>query len=233
MYQSGKQVSEFSLEGEILSLVIEEGYKLKYLRIGTDRGVEFLVKLSKELRSFLAPVLTTGLRVQVAGEKELNLKNGKIKLKARSLKLAQGHNDRSPEQLDSTSVPAAVLTFVGEARPYGRLINEEDRAIDKIEVSSPTAAKTEKAAAKTQTKILVCQKSDCQKRGSAAVCKALENALNARGLEGQVTVQGTGCLKQCKAGPNIVVMPDKTRYSRISPAEIPAIIDKHFAVVKA
>ncbi len=214
MYKSDKQVSEFSLEGEILSLIIEDGYKLKYLRISSDRKVEYLVKLSKELRSFLAPVLTPGLRVQVAGEKELNLKNGKIKLKARSLTLA-----RSLEHLDSTSVPAGVLMC--------------ERTIAKTEVTTPIAAKTEKAAAKTQTKILVCQKSDCQKRGGAAVCKALENALNARGLEGQVTVQGTGCLKQCKAGPNIVVMPDKTRYSRISPAEIPAIIDKHFAVVKA
>ncbi|MEG4320787.1 MULTISPECIES: (2Fe-2S) ferredoxin domain-containing protein [unclassified Microcoleus] len=220
MYKSDKQVSEFSLEGEILSLIVEDGYKLKYLRISSDRKVEYLVKLSKELRSFLAPVLTPGLRVQVSGEKELNLKNGKIKLKARSLTLA-----RSPEQLDSTSVPAGVLMSVGEAL-------EEDRAIGKTEVSSPTAAQTVKAAAKTQTKILVCQKSDCQKRGGAAVCKALENALNARGLEEQVTVQGTGCLKQCKAGPNIVVMPDKTRYSRIKPAEIPAIVDKHFAVVK-
>ncbi len=219
MYKSGKQVSEFSLEGEILSLIVEDGYKLKYLRIRSDIGVEFLVKLSKELRSFLAPVLTPGLRVQVAGEKELNLKNGKIKLKARSLTLARGNNDPSPEQLDSSSVPAGVLMC--------------ERTIAKTEVTTPIAAKTEKAAAKTQTKILVCQKSDCQKRGSAAVCKALENALNARGLEEQVTVQGTGCLKQCKAGPNIVVMPDKTRYSRISPAEIPAIIDKHFAVVKA
>jgi (2Fe-2S) ferredoxin len=213
MYKSGKQVSEFSLEGEILSLIIEDGYKLKYLRISSDRKIEYLVKLSKELRSFLAPVLTPGLRVQVAGEKELNLKNGKIKLKARSLTLA-----RSPEQLDSTSVPAGVLM--------------SERAIGKTEVSSTTADKNVKAVAKTQTKILVCQKSDCQKRGGAAVCKALENALNARGLEGQVTVQGTGCLKQCKAGPNIVVMPDKTRYSRIKPAEIPAIVDKHFAVVK-
>jgi (2Fe-2S) ferredoxin len=220
MYKSGKQVSEFSLEGEILSLIIEDGYKLKYLRISSDRKVEYLVKLSKELRSFLAPVLTPGLRVQVAGEKELNLKNGKIKLKARSLTLA-----RSPEHLDSTSVPAGVMTSVGEAL-------EHDRAIGKTEVSSPSAAQTVKAAAKTQTKILVCQKSDCQKRGGAAVCKALENALNARGLEEQVTVQGTGCLKQCKAGPNIVVMPDKTRYSRIKPAEVPAIVDKHFAVVK-
>jgi (2Fe-2S) ferredoxin len=239
MYKSGKQVSEFSLEGEILSLIIEDGYKLKYLRISSDRKVEYLVKLSKELRSFLAPILTPGLKVQVAGEKELNLKNGKIKLKARSLTLAPGHNDRSPEHLDSTSVPAGVITSVGvseairrKARPYGGYANEDDRAIGKTEVSSASAAQTVKAAAKTQTKILVCQKSDCQKRGGAAVCKALENALNARGLEEQVTVQGTGCLKQCKAGPNIVVMPDKTRYSRIKPAEVPAIVDKHFAVVK-
>ncbi|MEG3897942.1 MULTISPECIES: (2Fe-2S) ferredoxin domain-containing protein [unclassified Microcoleus] len=222
MYKSGKQVSEFSLEGEILSLIVEDGCKLKYLRISSDddRKVEFLVKLSKELRTFLLPVLTPGLKVEVVGEKELNLKNGKIKLKARSLKLARGQNDRSPEQLDSTSVPVGVLT-------------SDDRAIGKTQVTSPTVAQTVKAPAKTQTKILVCQKSDCQKRGAGGVCKALENALNSRGLEDKVTVQGTGCLKQCKAGPNIVVMPDKTRYSRIAPAEIPAIIDKHFAVVKA
>src|SRR6476661_5995427 len=97
MYKSGKQVSEFSLEGEILGLIIEDGCKLKYLRISSDRGVEYLVKLCKELRAFLSPILTPGLRVQVVGEKELNLKNGKIKLKARSLKLAQGNNGRSRE----------------------------------------------------------------------------------------------------------------------------------------
>jgi (2Fe-2S) ferredoxin len=219
MYKSGKQVSEFNLEGEILSLVIEDGCQLKYLRISTARKVEYLVKLRKELRSFLGPVLTPGLRVKVAGERELNLKNGKIKLKARSLTLAGGNNDRLPEQQDFTSVPGEIVI--------------SDSAIGKTEFSPPEADRTVKARAKTQTKILVCQKSDCQKRGAATVCKALENALNSRGLEEQVTVQGTGCLKQCKAGPNIVVMPDKTRYSRIAPAEVPAIIDKHFAVAKA
>ncbi|MEG3841064.1 (2Fe-2S) ferredoxin domain-containing protein [Microcoleus sp. herbarium14] len=220
MYTPCKQVSEFSLEGEILSLIIEDGYKLKYLRIGSDLGIEFLVKLCKELRESLASVLTPGLRVQVAGEKQLNLKNGKLKLKAYSLKLSGSKNDRAPQLLDLTNAPVAIVT-------------SDAGAIDKIEVISPTAAQTVKAPAKTKTQILVCQKSDCQKRGGRAVCKALENALNARGLEGEVTVRGTGCLKQCKAGPNIVVMPDKTRYSRIAPAEIPAIVDKHFAVVKA
>ena len=38
MYKSGKQVSEFSLEGEILSLIVEDGCKLKYLQISSDRG---------------------------------------------------------------------------------------------------------------------------------------------------------------------------------------------------
>ena len=226
MYTSCKQVSEFSLEGEILSLIVEDGCKLKYLRIGSDLGIEFLVKLCKELRESLPSVLTPGLRVQVAGEKQLNLKNGKLKLKAYSLKLSGSNSDRASQLLELANAPVALVTSP-------RAMASRPASYDKIEIISPTAAQTVKPAAKTKTQILVCQKSDCQKRGGAAVCKALENALNARGLEGQVTVRGTGCLKQCKAGPNIVVMPDKTRYSRIAPAEIPAIVDKHFAVVKA
>ncbi|MGB7709879.1 MAG: (2Fe-2S) ferredoxin domain-containing protein [Microcoleus sp.] len=210
MYNSCKQVSEFSLEGEILSQILEDGDKLKYLRISGDRGIEYLVKLCKELRTSLSLVLTPGLRVKVAGEKQHNLKNGKIKLKAYSLKLSDSENPAQP-QVDTKNTPVATLTC--------------DR-----EIHSRTASQTAENPAKIKGKILVCQKSDCQKRGGAAVCKALENALNSRGLAGKVTVQGTGCLKQCKAGPNIVVMPDKTRYSRIKPAEIPALIDKHFAV---
>jgi len=220
MYKSCKQVSEFSLEGEILGLIVEDGCKIKYLRISSDRGVECRVKLCKELRASMPLVLIPGLRVQIAGEKVFNLKNGKIKLKARSLKLAARDNKiQAQKQLDFTNTPLAVAT--------------SDREVETGETKSSQASTAAVAPAKTQAKILVCQKSDCQKRGGAAVCKALENALHSQGLEGQVTVQRTGCLKQCKAGPNIVLMPDKTRYSRIAPTEIPALIEKHFAAVKA
>ncbi|MHC5733767.1 (2Fe-2S) ferredoxin domain-containing protein [Nostoc sp.] len=81
--------------------------------------------------------------------------------------------------------------------------------------------------AKTKATILVCQKSDCMKRGGKGVCQALEAALSDRGLEDQVTIKGTGCMKNCKAGPNLV-MPDKTRHSRIQAAQIPALMNKHF-----
>ena len=94
---------------------------------------------------------------------------------------------------------------------------EELPSIDNVNVKS----------AKTKATILVCQKSDCMKRGGKALCQALEAALSDRGLEDQVTIKGTGCMKNCKAGPNLV-MPDKTRHSRIQATQVPALMDKHF-----
>ena len=79
---------------------------------------------------------------------------------------------------------------------------------------------------KVQT-ILVCQKSDCMKRGGKALCQALESELTNHGLENSVAIKGTGCMKNCKAGPNLV-MPDKTRYSKVKAEQVPALIDKHF-----
>ncbi|MEH2437323.1 MAG: (2Fe-2S) ferredoxin domain-containing protein [Nostoc sp.] len=91
----------------------------------------------------------------------------------------------------------------------------------------PSIDNTKVKPAKTKATILVCQKSDCMKRGGKAVCQALEAALSDRGLEDQVTIKGTGCMKNCKAGPNLV-MPDKTRHSRIQATQVPALMDKHF-----
>jgi len=96
--------------------------------------------------------------------------------------------------------------------------------IKQIPVRENTQAKPDKAKAT----ILVCQKSDCMKRGGKAVCQALEAALSDRGLEDQVTIKGTGCMKNCKAGPNLV-MPDKTRYTRIQADQVPTLMNKHFA----
>ncbi|MEH1953900.1 (2Fe-2S) ferredoxin domain-containing protein [Nostoc sp.] len=94
---------------------------------------------------------------------------------------------------------------------------QEPSSIDNVKVKP----------AKTKATILVCQKSDCMKRGGKGVCQALEAALSDRGLEDQVTIKGTGCMKNCKAGPNLV-MPDKTRHSRIQAAQIPALMNQHF-----
>lgn len=95
---------------------------------------------------------------------------------------------------------------------------------------SPTAVREPEvgqpaATPKPQT-ILVCQKSDCCKRGAMAIRQMLEAEVSDRNLTGQVTIKGTGCMKECKAGPN-VVMPDKTRHSRVRAHEVADLLDHH------
>lgn len=95
-------------------------------------------------------------------------------------------------------------------------------------IAPSTSVPATQPKAKPQATILVCQKSDCMKRGGKAVCQALQAELRDRGLQDQVTVKMTGCMKQCKQAPNLVVMPEKTRYSKIQAADVPALLDQHF-----
>ena len=97
--------------------------------------------------------------------------------------------------------------------------------LEKATAAAP-ALKLKKSS--SSATILICQKSDCVKRGSRAVCQALESALSDRGLTDQVTIRGTGCMKHCKAGPNVVVMPEKDRYSRVSTRDAASLIDEQF-----
>lgn len=184
------EASTFTIEGRFLGFEIEDGYKIKRLRLGTAEG-EQSIKLSKDLKAKLRWDLTPGAWLEIAGEKKVDLKTGKLKLKA-------------------TRITPVIPKNCETHRPTVVDLNAK--------VSAP---------AKTKAPILVCQKSDCMKRGGKAVCQALAESLRDRGLDDQVAIKGTGCMKQCKAGPN-VVMPDKTRYTRIGAEEIPDIIDKHF-----
>ncbi|QYX33260.1 (2Fe-2S) ferredoxin domain-containing protein [Sphaerospermopsis torques-reginae] len=90
--------------------------------------------------------------------------------------------------------------------------------------SAPQASKPKPE--KKQT-ILMCQKSDCMKRGGKALCQVLESELSDRGLQDTVNIKGTGCMKNCKGGPNLV-MPDKTRYTKVQPSQVAILVDKHF-----
>lgn len=117
------------------------------------------------------------------------------------------------------------IQVVGQQK-FNPDIQETKFKAESINPVTPKYAATYPQLAPTKTKILVCQKSDCMNRGGKAVCQALAVALGDRGLQDQVAIKGTGCMKHCKAGPNIV-MPDKTRYSRITATDIPAIVDQH------
>jgi (2Fe-2S) ferredoxin len=80
---------------------------------------------------------------------------------------------------------------------------------------------------KSKAQVLICQKSNCWKNGGQEVCQQLENILSDRELTKQVGIKKTGCLKKCKEAPNIVMMPDKARYSKVKPKQIENLVKKH------
>ncbi|MBD3880371.1 (2Fe-2S) ferredoxin domain-containing protein [Phormidium tenue FACHB-886] len=191
--------TEFTLEGRFLGFAAEIGsYKLKYLRLATSTG-EHHIKLSKELRSPLYRSLTPGMWVQVSGSQKPKTEGG-VKLKAYQVTPANTKDASAASHAACLPTPYSLAQSPAEA----------------------TVAKAGKPAC-----ILICQKSDCCKRGSQQVARALEAELSERGLQDQVTVKATGCMKRCKEGAN-VIMPDKTRYSRVRPGATPALLDKHF-----
>lgn len=200
-----EQISEFDLEGHFLGFVAEDSYKLKYLRLSTETG-DYSIKMPKELRSSLYRTLHPGDRIRVSGYRKFNLKKGTTKLKAFQITPAQTaskdvHTSSHPHSRTNSTIPFAPVAAASEA--------------------------TSETVAQKKAHILVCQKSDCCKRGGRTLVRALQEGLSDRGLADQVSIKPTGCMKQCKAGPNLV-MPDKTRYSRVNPAEIPNLLEKHF-----
>jgi hypothetical protein len=84
----------------------------------------------------------------------------------------------------------------------------------------PTIDIVEATSKSKKVKILMCQKSGCMKRGGKKLSRELETALGDRGLQNQVVIEYTGCLKCCSSAPNVVLMPGKIRCSKMSPHKI-------------
>jgi len=68
----------------------------------------------------------------------------------------------------------------------------------------------------------------CGARGGLAVIEALRREVAAGGLERQVQVTACGSLGLCESGPNVVVYPEGTWYSGVTPADAPELVEEHF-----
>ena len=69
----------------------------------------------------------------------------------------------------------------------------------------------------------------CSGRGSAEVLAALRREIARAGLDDTVQLTTTGSLGLCERGPNLVVYPEGTWYSGVTPADVPEIVREHFA----
>ena len=74
-------------------------------------------------------------------------------------------------------------------------------------------------------KVLVCQKSNCCKRGGKAVMKKLKKLAEDSGLDGKVAVKSTGCMGKCSKGP--VMLVGKTRHCKVKAGKVKSIVERH------
>lgn len=182
------RTSPFILEGQFLGFVLE-GSKLKYLRMSLADS-ELEIKLSKQSRASVGTVIHPQDWIQVYGEEVCDRTTQTCKLKAYQI-------TRISNQLEShsASLPEVVQTTIGA----------EAEALSQNQRNSVSAFK-----------ILVCQKSGCQKKGAKQQQQRLKTALQERGLSDRVTFESTGCLGKCSMAPNTMLMPGKKRLSGMS-----------------
>lgn len=69
----------------------------------------------------------------------------------------------------------------------------------------------------------------CSARGAAAVIDTLRREVAQQGLLDRVQITVCGSLGLCERGPNLVVYPEGTWYSGVTPADVPELVSSHFA----
>ena len=77
-----------------------------------------------------------------------------------------------------------------------------------------------------KSRISVCMGTGCKACGGDEILGGLEKALKRAKLHNQVEVVKTGCRGFCENGTLVTVRPNGTLYSRVSPDDIPDIVDK-------
>jgi NADP-reducing hydrogenase subunit HndC len=77
------------------------------------------------------------------------------------------------------------------------------------------------------TQILVCGGTGCQASESDEIGKSFRELIEELGMEDEVQVVVTGCFGFCEKGPIVKMMPDKTFYVHVTPADTEEILKEH------
>lgn len=156
------------------------------------------IKLAKELRETVGNSLIKGDRLSIFLEQSISGSISKLKLKS----------DRI-EKLNTTSTKVVTST-------------SNSYSLSSSFSSSVSSSKTKKG------KILVCRKSSCSKRGGKKLYSALTETLKQLNLQDQVSIELTGCQKQCKKAPSLILMPGKAKHAYVDPNNLADLIKAHY-----
>ena len=134
---------------------------------------------------------------------------------------------KSPKNLLGEHLKLGCHLKVTGMRKYKLHQEQVEYKAYKIELlSEQSSTKTAIAPSRLKTKILVCQGSSCLKKGSQAICKLLQTELITKGITNKVEIKTTGCMKQCKQAP-CLIMPGRNHYTRVQPQQVSKLASKH------
>ncbi len=75
--------------------------------------------------------------------------------------------------------------------------------------------------------VLICSGTGCTSSHSKEVIAKLAEELKNKGLDEEVKIVKTGCFGLCALGPVMIIYPEGTFYSCVTPDDIPEIVDEH------
>lgn len=75
--------------------------------------------------------------------------------------------------------------------------------------------------------VMVCCGTGCSSSESPKIAHAFERELLLAGLDEEIKVVRTGCFGLCAIGPIVMVFPDGACYSRVTPEDVPEIVQEH------
>jgi len=186
------------LKGQFTEVWRSEKGKIKGLRLRTETQT-YTIKLPKYLRPMLVRELAPHAFVQVWACHEDDQWRG-INIMPLSDCEAIALRDawQLQESVSVTEPPAEVAPAVGAA-----------------------PGSSQKLCVK------VCRKGKCFKQGGRQIMQSLEAAIAEDSNLQHIDVEGVGCLKACKKGPNIQLSHSKRVISGVTPENALALVAKH------
>lgn len=93
----------------------------------------------------------------------------------------------------------------------------------------PSLPAVEKPPRTAASRLQVCCRGSCCKRGSAAVYEAAADAIAANPALSHLKLESSGCLKECKKGPAIKLSPTQQVFTKVTSQNVAVILEEHCA----
>ncbi|MCM1544675.1 MAG: NADH-quinone oxidoreductase subunit NuoF [Ruminococcus sp.] len=75
--------------------------------------------------------------------------------------------------------------------------------------------------------VMICGGTGCTSSGSQRIQETFKKLIKAYGLDNEIKIVQTGCFGLCALGPVVIVYPDGTFYSQVTPDDVEEIVESH------